>query len=287
MASSQQRQGEVLLSVRNLCRSVDKQQLLWRGITFDICKGDILFVRGPSGVGKTLLLRTLSSLDPIEGGQLLLHGNQSPSDVGIPCWRAQVMYVHQQRVSYPGTPLQLFERVQQFASQKSRRSQHGPGQHGPGSEADLGQLVEHMGLDQSVLSQPWSQLSGGQAQRVTLAVSIALRPQVLLLDEPTSACDMDATLRVEAVLQQAAATAAVVWVTHDEQQPTRVGGKVLSLPAGDMSYTDGSIQQQQRQQQVISSSQQQQDQHTVWIPDPCAASPPQGAWRDEGSTAKA
>jgi hypothetical protein len=66
----------------------------------------------------------------------------------------QVMYVHQQRVSYPGTPLQLFERVQGFASQKSRGSQHGPG-----SAADLGQLVEQMGLDQGVLSQPWSQLS--------------------------------------------------------------------------------------------------------------------------------
>jgi hypothetical protein len=89
-------------------------------------------------------------------------------------WARQVMYVHQQRVSYPGTPLQLFERVQQFASQKSRRSQHGPGQHGPGSEADLGQLVEHMGLDQSVLSQPWSQLSvsGPNQRQHVLALAV-------------------------------------------------------------------------------------------------------------------
>jgi hypothetical protein len=63
------------------------------------------------------------------------------------------MYVHQQRVSYPGTPLQLFERVQGFASQKPR------GVQGPGAVAYLGQLVEQMGLDQAVLSQQWSQLS--------------------------------------------------------------------------------------------------------------------------------
>lgn len=72
------------------------------------------------------------------------------------------MYVHQQRVSYPGTPLQLFERVHGFASQKAR------GSHGPGSAADLAQLVEQMGLDQAVLSQQWSQLSVSTAAQERL-----------------------------------------------------------------------------------------------------------------------
>jgi len=63
------------------------------------------------------------------------------------------MYVHQQRVSYPGTPLQLFERVQGFASHQAR------GVQPPGSAADLAQLVEQLGLDQGVLTQQWSQLS--------------------------------------------------------------------------------------------------------------------------------
>jgi hypothetical protein len=63
------------------------------------------------------------------------------------------MYVHQQRVTYPGTPNQLFERVQGFAAQRAR------GAAGPASLDDLGQLVEQMGLDQTVLEQQWSQLS--------------------------------------------------------------------------------------------------------------------------------
>lgn len=65
MVSSQQQPGQVLLSVRNLSRTVDKQPL-WRGISFDICRGDVWFLRGPSGVGKTLLLRALSCLDSVE-----------------------------------------------------------------------------------------------------------------------------------------------------------------------------------------------------------------------------
>jgi ABC-type uncharacterized transport system fused permease/ATPase subunit len=67
MTSEQQPHGEVLLSAINLSRAVNnKQHVLWRGISFDVCRGDIMFVRGPSGVGKTLLLRTLACLDPVE-----------------------------------------------------------------------------------------------------------------------------------------------------------------------------------------------------------------------------
>jgi ABC-type transporter Mla maintaining outer membrane lipid asymmetry ATPase subunit MlaF len=63
-------QGEILLSCRGLTRAVDKH-LLWSGLDFDVCRGDVLFVRGPSGVGKTLLLRTLACLDPVEvSGQM-------------------------------------------------------------------------------------------------------------------------------------------------------------------------------------------------------------------------
>lgn len=70
------------------------------------------------------------------------------------------MYVHQQRVSYPGTPTQLFERVQGFAAQKAR------GPAGPGSVADLGQLVEQLGLDRGVLQQQWAQLSVSDCRRL-------------------------------------------------------------------------------------------------------------------------
>jgi ABC-type glutathione transport system ATPase component len=77
---------------------------------------------------------------------------------------------------------------------------------------------------------------GGQAQRVALAVAVALQPSVLLVDEPTSACDLDSARRVEAVLKGCGA--AVIWVTHDPGQPPRVGGRQLELPSGEVSEVE-------------------------------------------------
>jgi len=74
----------------------------------------------------------------------------------------------------------------------------------------------------------WSTLSGGQAARAALAISLALRPAVLLLDEPTAACDPVAAVRVEEALK--ASGAALIWVSHDPEQPKRVGGRVLAFP---------------------------------------------------------
>eukprot|EP00879_Flechtneria_rotunda_P006770 GHRR01007114.1.p1 GENE.GHRR01007114.1~~GHRR01007114.1.p1 ORF type:complete len:187 (+),score=64.26 GHRR01007114.1:640-1200(+) len=137
------------------------------------------------------------------------------------CWRAQVMYVHQSRVNYKGTPAELFALVESFGSQRGKK------------RGDLKAVIRDLGLQPGVLNQPWPELSGGQAQRVSLALAIALQPKVLLLDEPTSACDQEATVRVEAALKEC--SSAIVWVTHDNQQPHRVGGKILELPTGAIS----------------------------------------------------
>jgi ABC-type iron transport system FetAB ATPase subunit len=192
-------------------------RLIHTGISFTVRTGEILFIRGPSGVGKTLLLRELAYLDGTDSGGVTLNG-QTPEQLGVPTWRALVSYVFQQRVTHQGTPTELYFTAQRFKAQRGRE------------RADLAALVQQLGLEQEVLLQPWAQLSGGQAQRVQLAIALALKPNVLLLDEPTSSLDPESTARVEAVLK--ACGAAVVWVSHDPAQPNRVGGRVLSLPAG-------------------------------------------------------
>ena len=73
-------------------------------------------------------------------------------------------------------------------------------------------------------------LQGGQAQRVTLAICLALKPRFLLLDEPTSALDQEAALKVERLLRES--KAACIWVTHEDAQVSRVGGRALQLPLG-------------------------------------------------------
>ncbi|KXZ54490.1 hypothetical protein GPECTOR_4g555 [Gonium pectorale] len=208
-----------LLEVRGLRRDVAERSIL-ANISFTLDHGQILFVRGPSGVGKSLLLRAIACLDHLQGGSLLLHG-LPPCSVGYPAWRTCVAYVPQSRASsLRGTPAELYFQAQRFAAQRGR------------PRGDLPALVGALGLEQSVLNQQWGELSGGQAQRVGVAIAVALGPAVLLLDEPTSACDAAAALRMERML--AGCGSALIWVTHDPQQPSRLGGRVLELPLGNV-----------------------------------------------------
>ena len=86
----------------------------------------------------------------------------------------------------------------------------------------LGRSFEAVGLPASAASQSWSTLSGGQSQRAYMCVMLSLRPEVVLLDEATSACDPDATLAVERLVRECGAAA--VWVTHSREQAVRLAG---------------------------------------------------------------
>ena len=146
---------------------------------------------------------------------------KTPAEIGIPNWRAQVSYVNQSRVGLKGTPAELYFSAQKFASQKGRK------------RGDLPAIVFQLGLEQTVLNQRWGDLSDGQAQRVAVAIAVALKPTVLLLDEPTSNCDAHCARRVEEVVKRC--DSAVIWATHSQEQANRLGGRILELPFGTHS----------------------------------------------------
>jgi len=173
----------------------------------------------PSGAGKSLLLRLLAGLDRPKSGSVTL-GGQTPAEVGgLPAWRARVAFVPQTPARLPGTPAETFAEARLYAAQRARP-------HG-----DLEAAAAALLLEPAALAQPWATLSGGQALRASLAVVLALRPQVLLVDEPTAACDAASAAAVEAALL--ASGAAVVWVSHDLEQPARVGGRTLRIGDGE------------------------------------------------------
>lgn len=147
-----------------------KKDFLFKDVSFKLEKGEILALRGPSGCGKTTLLKCLAELMPYDRGTSLLDGKPA-KDFGVPNWRTQVMYVPQRPALLAGTPKEFFDHVLEYKSQQKRDH-----------NTDPVTLSADWGIRSDLWSSPWSQLSGGESQRVALAIALALEPRVLLLD---------------------------------------------------------------------------------------------------------
>jgi phosphate-transporting ATPase len=182
-------------------------------VSFELADGECLAVRGPSGAGKTLLLRAIADLDPNEG-RVELDG-ESREAIPAPRWRSLVTYL----AAEPGW---WAERV---------------AAHFPDWEAAR-PLVEALGLPADCGDWPIARLSTGERQRLALVRALWLEPRVLLLDEPTSGLDPDAAERVEAMIgERLAGGTAVVWVTHDRAQAARMARRCLEFANGGLRET--------------------------------------------------
>lgn len=191
---------------------------VFAGVNLSVAPGEVVCVVGPSGCGKSTLLRCLAGLDELSHGTVSL-GEDTPASLGLPVWRTRCAYVSQARWAFPGSPADTWAELTSLGAQKARAQAHG----------DPVATCTSVGLQSDSFTSSWATLSGGQAQRAALAIVLALNPPLLLLDEPTSACDPASTALVEAALLRSGAS--LVWVTHDAAQPLRVGATTVSLPA--------------------------------------------------------
>ena len=186
--------------------------------------GTIAILKGESGVGKSTLLKTIAMLNtgfiPSSKSSMSLYGRNRDS-FHPNKWRREVLYVPQNgALKLQGTPESFLEAValSQNSALKYLRT-------------ETIKYMEEWNVH-TKLSQPWMQLSGGEAQRILLAIAMSTEPTVLLLDEPTSACDLHAKLAVEKSLKAAAKNGcAIILVTHDEEQMNRLGTVWMSLDA--------------------------------------------------------
>ncbi|MBK1723281.1 phosphate ABC transporter ATP-binding protein PstB [Thiocystis violacea] len=230
--------GEVTVAdPRMTCRGVDvwygsKQAI--KGVTLDIGKNEVLSMIGPSGCGKSTFLRCLNRMnDTIDGcrvtGAIRLDG-MDIYDKGldpVPL-RAQVGMVFQKPNPFPKS---IYENVA-----------YGPRIHGlTNNKAELDELVEtslrKAGLWNEVkdrLDQPGTGLSGGQQQRLCIARTIAVSPEVILMDEPCSALDPIATAIVEELIDELRANYSIAIVTHSMQQAARVSQRTAYFHLGDL-----------------------------------------------------
>jgi phosphate transport system ATP-binding protein len=219
------------------CRDVNvyygaKQAL--KGVSLDVGKKQVLAMIGPSGCGKSTFLRCLNRMnDTIAGarvtGQILLDG-QDIQDAArdVVQLRARVGMVFQKPNPFPKS---IYDNVA-----------FGPRLHGLArTRADLDELVctslQRAGLWDEVkdrLTQSGTGLSGGQQQRLCIARTIAVKPHVILMDEPCSALDPIATARIEDLIDELKESFAIAIVTHSMQQAARVSQRTAYFHLGSL-----------------------------------------------------
>jgi putative ABC transport system permease protein len=199
---------------------------------------EIAMVMGPSGIGKSTILKTVCDLqDQASGGITLLQaGEREMKACKGTEWRRDVLYLHQSKAPLPDTPRDLIASIAKLKVNSHEKPEAYPfdprdlsidAVRRNGGASPLVELMQNLNLREDHLDSEWSQLSGGEAQRVMIAIGLATKPMVLLLDEPTSALDEASKKLVENAVQQA--DCSVLWVTHDERQAERFGNSIWKL----------------------------------------------------------
>jgi len=203
-------------------------------VSLDIGNNEVIALIGPSGCGKSTFLRCLNRMnDTIAGcevtGEIMMDGNDiNGKDIDVVPLRAQVGMVFQKPNPFPKS---IWENIA-----------FGPRIHGLAqSKAELDDIVESS-LQKAALwdevkdrlDQPGTSLSGGQQQRLCIARSIAVNPEIILMDEPCSALDPIATARVEDLIDQMREHYTICIVTHSMQQAARVSQRIAYFHLGDL-----------------------------------------------------
>jgi phosphate transport system ATP-binding protein len=223
--------SEVRLSARELNLFYGDFQAL-RNITLDIPEKAITAIIGPSGCGKSTFLRVFNRMnDLITGvrieGTVELDGiNIYDKEIDVVELRKRIGMVFQKPNPFP---MSIFENIA-----------YGPRRHGIKHRSQLEEIVERSlkqaalwdevesKLDQSALA-----LSGGQQQRLCIARVLAVEPEVILMDEPCSALDPVATLRIEELMRALAENYTIIIVTHNMQQAARASDMAAFLMMED------------------------------------------------------
>ena len=226
-------QGTIEVEIRDLCLSYDGATQVLKHINMDIAKGQVTAFIGPSGCGKSTLLRCLNRLnDLVDGcttsGSIVVGGLQIlDQTLDVTALRKRVGMVFQKPNPFPKT---IYENVA-----------YGPRVLGIRNKAQLDDIVEKS-LRAAAL---WDEakerlhdnalgLSGGQHQRLCIARTIAVEPEVVLMDEPCSALDPIATTKIEELIHELKKQYTIVIVTHNMQQAARVSDFTAFMYLGEL-----------------------------------------------------
>ena len=231
--------NETILSLKHIKKTFGEHQVL-KDISFDINKGEIATIIGPSGGGKSTTLRCINLLEEPTAGEVDFHGeNVLAPNYNRNIYRAKVGMVFQQ--------FDLFENKNVLANCMVGQELVLKRSKDEARQIALTNLKK-VGMEQYVNARP-SQLSGGQQQRVAIARAICMDPEILLFDEPTSALDPEMVGEVLSVMKNLATTGlTMIIVTHEMAFAKEISDQMFFI-------SDGIITEQGKPDQLFNHPQ--------------------------------
>ena len=208
-----------------------------KDVTMDIPERKVTAIIGPSGCGKSTLLRTFNRMyslypDQRAEGEILMDGeNLVTTKQDVSLIRAKIGMVFQKPTPFP---MSIYENIAfgvRLFESLSKREMDERVEWALGRAAIWGEVKDK-------LSQSGQSLSGGQQQRLCIARCIAIKPEVLLLDEPCSALDPISTAKVEELIHELKTDYTVIIVTHNMQQAARVSDYTAYMYLGELIEYD-------------------------------------------------
>ena len=224
--------NKIKMDIRNLSLWYDKSQALYN-ITVPVLENKVTAIIGPSGCGKSTLIRCLNRMNDIidkcriEGGVIMDHVDIYDKKTDVVEIRKKVGMVFQKPNPFPKS---IYENIA-----------YGCRIAGARNKKKLDEMVEHSLKEAFVweevvdrLNESAMGLSGGQQQRLCIARALAIKPEVILMDEPCSALDPIATAKIEDLIRILVKNYTVVIVTHNMQQAARVSDYTAYMYLGKL-----------------------------------------------------
>ena len=212
-----------MIEIAGVRKSFGKLEVL-RGIDLDVAEHEVVCLIGASGSGKSTLLRCVNLLEPVDAGTIVVAGEEiTARGVDVNALRRKIGIVFQAYNLFPH--MSVLENVT-LGPRKALGLSRGE------AAAQATELLDRFGLAEKRADYP-DRLSGGQQQRVAIVRALAMRPQVMLLDEVTSALDPELVAEVLNVIRELAAGGMTMLIaTHEMSFARDIASRVCFLDAG-------------------------------------------------------